>query len=366
MDLFYEIALTQVPKLGLKRVRVLLDTFGSAEAVFAAPRDAFDNTGPVQKYLFDEHGRGEAMRRAEKEMEFISKNSINAIHITDSRYPYRLAQCSDAPVILYTVGSDTFPSKHYVAVVGTRSCTAYGRNITEKFVRELAAMLPDVTIGSGLAYGIDVCSHKAALENGATTIGVVAHGLDMIYPPAHRSVAATIVERGGAIVTEYISKTWPEAGNFVQRNRIIAGLCDAVVVVESAIKGGALLTAKAAGGYSRDVFAFPGRVGDKASAGCNMLLRTMQAGLIESAEDLVKAERWVAVRRETEQPLFAPEMKEEYKQIYDALKGETLHIADLALKVNMKTAALMPLLIEMEMEGIIEGIAGGRYRNVIL
>ena len=366
MNLFYEIALTQMPGLGLRRIRPLLEAFGAAEAIFAAPRDAFDNMAAVQRLLFDQNGREAAMRRAEEEMEFIEKKGINAIHISDSRYPYRLAQCEDAPVILYTVGSDTFNAKHYVAVVGTRRCTAYGRNITTKLVRDLAAMVSDVTIVSGLAYGIDVCSHRAALDNSVPTIGVVAHGLDMIYPPTHRSIAVSMVERGGAIVTEYISKTWPEAGNFVQRNRIIAGMCDAVIVAESAIKGGALLTAKAAGGYNRDVFAFPGRVDDTASEGCNMLLRTMQAGLIESAKDLVKAEGWETTTRESTQTLFTPEMREEHKRIYDALKGETLHIADLALKVNMKTAALMPLLIEMEMEGIIEGIAGGRYRNVIL
>lgn len=365
MSLYHEIALTQIKNLGPRRIRVLLDVFGDAEAVFEAPRDAFVNVESIGKYLFDQRIRDDAFRKAEKEIRFIESKSIKALHYKGNKYPVRLAQCQDAPIILYVCGTDDLNVGRYVAVVGTRRATAYGRNLAENFVCGLSEKLTDITVVSGLAAGIDVFAHKSALENNVRTIGVVAHGLDMIYPSSHRSVAADIISKGGAIVTEYLSNTVPEASNFVQRNRIIAGLSDATVVVESAIKGGALITAGLAGSYSRDVFAFPGRVGDDSSAGCNMLIRSMQAGLIESAYDLIKAERWEISGEEPVQTALNLDLPEEQKKVVDALAGENLHIADLALKVNMNISMLSPILLELEMNGIIESLAGGRYRTLI-
>lgn len=351
--------------MGSRRIRALIECFGSAEAVFTAPSSAFDNMGAVKKYFANSSYKSDILMKAERELQFIEQKGIIVVLSDDPRYPYRLKACEDAPHLLYSTSDVDLNKGKFVSIVGTRKCTSYGRDLTYKLVGDLKEMLGDqLTIVSGLAHGIDVASHKAALEHGVRTFGVVAHGLDTIYPAVNRSVAANMLKYGGAVLTEYPTNTQPIAANFLARNRIVAGMCDVLVVAESAAKGGALVTAGIANSYGRSVYAFPGRVGDSASAGCNMLLRTNMAGLIQSADDLVKAEMWNVQKKERQQELFS-ELNAEQHKIVELLKADTVHVADLSLAMNMNISVLAPLLIDMEMEGIIEGIAGGRYRLVI-
>ncbi len=343
-------------------MRTLLDGFGSAENIFTAPKEAFENLGTVKKYFTDEKFKNDILVRAENELKFINEKNIKVTLLSDENYPIRLSQCPDAPILIYSLGDANMCNGKFVSIVGTRKCTAYGRNLTHALVRDLKAMLGDeLTIVSGLAHGIDVASHRAALEFDVPTIGVVAHGLDTIYPAANRNVAASMVKKGGAVITEYPTCTQPIAPNFLARNRIVAGLGHALVVVESASRGGALVSAGIANSYGRSVYAFPGRVGDPSSAGCNMLLKTLQAGLIDCAEDLVKAENWDIAHKPKQKELFK-DVTEEQRRVIDVLQKGTTHIADIAIELQMNNNILSPLLIDMEMLGLIEGIAGGRYR----
>ena len=245
-------------------------------------------------------------------------------------------------------------------MVGTRNVTQYGKEICNKFVSELSVNQQDTTIVSGLAYGVDGCAHKAALAEKLPTIAVVAHGLDTIYPAQHKSLAQKIIESGGAIITEYPAKTKPEAGNFVQRNRIIAGLCDATIIVESAAKGGALLTASAANNYNRDVFAFPGRVDDDFSAGCNNLIKTNQAAMVTSAADIENFMGWKKGAAK-EQPLFA-ELSDEERKIVEILHREPLNANDLSREMQIPVQKMISTLIMMEFKGLIKMITGNLYK----
>ena len=270
------IALTWANKTRPRQVRTLLDRYGSATEVVSR---------------FGEMVSQEAMEHARKELDFIEKHQIGTYFYKDENYPYRLAQCVDAPLMLYSKGNVDMNAKHMVSVVGTRMPSERGKDWCRHLVLDLANQVADLTIVSGLAYGIDVVAHRAAIEAGIPTIIVPAHGLDRIYPAVHRNVAVQALDKGG-IVTEYTCGTEPERFNFVARNRIVAGLSDAVVVVESKKKGGSLITADMAVDYGRDVFALPGRVGDVCSAGCNDLIKRNKAQLIECAEDLIAAMQW--------------------------------------------------------------------------
>ena len=242
----------------------------------------------------------EALAFAEKELAFVEKHGIGLYYYKDANYPYRLAQCVDAPLLMYAKGNVNVDTKHVLSIVGTRMPSERGKDWCRRLVLDLAAKVPDLTIVSGLAYGIDVVSHKAALEAGIPTVIIPAHGLDRIYPSVHRQVAVQALDKGG-ILTEYACGTEPERFNFVARNRIVAGLADAVVVVESKKKGGSLITADMAIDYGRDVFALPGRSDDECSAGCNDLIKRNRAQLIENADDLIAAMQWEDVKREAVQ-----------------------------------------------------------------
>ena len=273
------IALTWANRTRPRQVRALLDRHGSATEVVAR---------------YGEMVNQQAMEHARKELDFIEKHEIGTYFYKDTNYPYRLASCVDAPIILYTKGNVNLDNKHMLSVVGTRMPTERGKDWCRRLVLDLAAQVPDLTIVSGLAYGIDVVAHRAAIEAGIPTIIVPAHGLDRIYPAVHRQVAVQSLDKGG-IATEYTCGTEPERFNFVARNRIVAGLSDAVVIVESKRKGGSLITADMAVDYGRDVFALPGRVEDECSAGCNDLIKRNKAHLIEHAEDLIKNMQWVGL-----------------------------------------------------------------------
>lgn len=359
----------QVPQLAL--IHQLIETVGSAKELIENAgniRDIIPNAGPKLGMLLS---NPTFIELAEREMEFIEKNNIKLICKSDDAYPYRLAECHDAPLVLHHMGNADLNAKHIVSIVGTRHASEYGKSLCENFVADLAQFVPDTLIISGLAYGIDICAHRAALKAGLPTVGVLAHGLDRIYPTAHRSTAKNMLENGG-LLTEFMSGTEPFPSNFIQRNRIVAGMADATIVVESASKGGSLITASLAQGYDRECFAFPGRVNDQYSQGCNELVSRNRAALITSAYDFVEALNWevATVKKSTEdlQTELFPEMSAEESSVMTALRenSDGLQVNQMVVMLNIPINKLLPLLFEMEMKGFVKAVAGGRYRAMTM
>ena len=359
----------QVPQLAL--IRELIETVGSAKELL----ENADNIGDIvpgasprlRQLLCDRS----LVELAEKEMEFVESKGIKLICFGDEAYPCRLAECADAPLVLHSLGNADLNAHRIVSIVGTRHASEYGKALCENFVADLARFAPDTLIVSGLAYGIDVCAHRAALKAGLPTIGVLAHGLDRIYPNAHRATAKQMLENGG-LLTEFMSGTDSLRPFFVQRNRIVAGMADATVVVESASKGGSLITASLAMGYDRDCFAFPGRVNDQYSQGCNELVSRNRAALITSAYDFVEAMNWEtatakksAEERQTE--LFS-ELSPDEAAVMTALRDSSdgLQVNQMVVQLNIPINKLLPLLFEMEMKGLVKAVAGGCYRAVMM
>jgi DNA processing protein len=290
-NLHYRIGITLIKGIGNSLAKNLIAYIGSEEGIFKESQKNLAKIPGIGEVLSHEIANADVLKRAEQEVEFIIKNKIVPFYFTDREYPFRLKECADAPIIIYTRGNCSLNDGRFIGLVGTRNATETGKDNCRKLIQDIAQQLPNAIIVSGLAYGVDICAHKTAVECGLPTIGVVGHGLDRIYPAVHRPTAVKMVENG-MLLTEYLSGTNPDRQNFVQRNRIIAGLCDATVVVESAVRGGALITAEVANDYSRDVFAFPGRVGDEWSAGCNALIKNNKASLIESADDIMHIMNW--------------------------------------------------------------------------
>ena len=358
--MIYSIALTLIKGIGPINARSLIAHFGDVERVFKAQKTDFPKLNKIGELLLDENIKNQAIKRAEEEILFANKHNIKIHSFFDKTYPYRLKECDDAPIVLYSLGKADLNSGHFLALVGTRDVTPYGREICSKFISEFSVNQQDTTIVSGLAYGVDSCAHKAALTEKLPTIAVVAHGLDTVYPSQHKGLAQKIVESGGAIVTEYPSKTKPEAGNFVQRNRIIAGLCDATIIVESAAKGGALLTASAANSYNRDVFAFPGRIDDAFSAGCNNLIRTNQAAMVTCAADIENFMGWKkGVARE--QTLFEY-LTDDERKIVEILHSNPMNANDLSRQMQIPVQKMISTLIMMEFKGLITAMTGNIYK----
>lgn len=348
------IALPLLEGVGIRHAKDLIRHYGSATA-------ALENDHTLV-------GVKNALERADLELEFIEKHHLQTYYFEDDDYPQRLAQCPDCPLLLFGKGNLKPNEGKFVSVVGTRSPSDRGKQLCHDFVLDLASKVPDVTIVSGLAYGIDVTAHRAALEAGLPTIIIPGHGLDRIYPALHRQVAVQALEKGG-ILTEYMSGTEPIGANFVARNRIIAGLADAVVIIESRKKGGSLITADIAFTYNRDLFAFPGRPSDINSAGCNLLIKNDQARLIESADDLISSMRWQPKQtgddgyQTTLDQLFI-DLAPEEQQILDILhqNEEGIHVNSLVAETHMPYAATTSLLFEMEVRGMVRSLPGGLYR----
>lgn len=312
----------------------------------------------------------EAFKRAEVELEYDLKYGIRPLCMNDDDYPARLRECDDAPLMLFYKGNANLNRQRVINIVGTRHCTPYGEDIIRKFTRELKTLCPEVLIVSGLAYGVDVCAHRQALDNGYDTVGVLAHGLDMIYPSRHRSIAVEMLQHGG-LLTEFLTQTNADKINFVRRNRIVAGMSDACVLIESASKGGGLITTEISQSYGRDVFAFPGRVNDPYSEGCNNLIRCNGATLILSAEDFAKDMGWTCDARlmtakwaGIERSMF-PELSAEEQAIVDVLaKNNDLQINLLSVKTNICIGKLTALLFTLEMKGVVKTLAGGMYHLI--
>lgn len=350
----------------------VLSRVADEKEFFELPSAALRSLMGFRNRLFDDDTRARALDEAREEEVFVERNDIRALYFRDDDYPSRLLRCPDAPLMLYSYGDTSFnlDDTYIIGIVGTRHATLYGENFVDSVVGELAATVDGrVVVVSGLAYGIDAKAHNAALGAGVTTVGVLAHGLNTIYPASHRQLAARMVREGGALVTEYRSSDAIHKGNFLARNRIVAGLCDCLLVAESAVKGGALVTARIATDYSRDVFALPGRVTDKYSQGCNRLISGNVAQLVTSASDIVDAMGWPLRPKEGDQaslfdsqpeaqPLSAVE-----QAIIDAItrKGEAT-MTELLAKVDIPMPRLIGLLIDMEFRHLIVAIPGGRYR----
>jgi DNA processing protein len=362
--LYHKIALSLIPKIGPVMARRLVSYVGSPEGVFRESTTRLLKIPNVGKHMVAAMHDRDIHRRVENELRFIERYEIRPLFYLDPGYPARLGNCEDAPVMLYVKGHLDIECYKVLSIVGTRKATHRGVDLCEKLVADLALNDPGLIIVSGLAYGIDICAHKAALKNSLTTVAVLGHGMDTIYPSVHRDVAAEIAKRG-ALVSEFSSQTPFMRSNFVSRNRIIAGLCDATVVVESGDKGGALITADIANSYHRDVFAFPGRVNDSRSKGCNQLIKNSKAILIEGAGDLEYVMGWEVNRQKqkvVQRRLFG-ELEEAARHIVDLLreKGE-LSIDEIGNCCGSPVSKISPLLLDLEFKGLVRSLPGNRYK----
>ena len=335
--------------------------------MFTEKRQSLEKIPGIGDSIIAEIKRADVLLRAEKELAFAQKNGISIYFLKDMNYPERLRECPDAPVLFYFKGKADLNAAHIISVVGTRRASAYGQEVTERLLRDLSVIFPDLLVVSGLAYGIDICAHRNALKNQLPTVGVLAHGLDRIYPPVHRSTAVEMLERGG-LLTDFPSGTNPDRQNFIRRNRIVAGLADTTIVIESAEKGGSLITADIAFSYGRDVYAFPGRVTDINSKGCNGLIRQNKGGLITCADDLIMAMRWDVAQKTDALPvqtqLLFPE-NEESERILSFLETQKeSHINELSVALNLPVHQLSSLLFELELDGKIKSMPGSIYKRM--
>ena len=357
-----KIALSLIPNIGDVLAKRLVAYCGNADMVFKEKKAALEKIpgiGSVNVRSIIHHA---VFERAEQEMEFIRKNNIIPVFYLDNSYPKRLSHCYDGPVMLYFKGHTNLNAEKMISIVGTREATEYGKKTCENLI---AALAPHhVTIVSGLAYGIDICAHKAALENNLPTICTLAHGLDKIYPAVHAGTANKMLENGGWL-TDFTSNTKPDKENFPRRNRIVAGIADATIVIESKLKGGSLITAEIANSYGRDVFAFPGRVDDVCSAGCNAIIKQNKASLIQSGDDVIKALGWEESDKKgipKQQKLFV-ELNEEEQKLADVIKEkQSVTIDDLCLICGMPMSKVSSMLLTMEFSGVVKSLPGKMYR----
>lgn len=362
----YQMGLGFVPGMDAQLARYIVEAGIGLDDFFNMPmRELIDTLGINSSHIrLDDSVRLEALDRARKEEEFIHKHHITFYSLLDDSYPTLLREIPDAPVNLYKLGNASLDCEHVLSMVGTRKPTSYGTSFCASVCEDLGAYLPDTMVVSGLAYGIDAAAHQGALDNGLTTVAVVAHGLDTIYPAANRDLARRIIAAGGAIVSEYPQHTTPYPKQFLQRNRIIAGLSQLVIVVESDVRGGALNTANTANSYSRDVMALPGRVSDQMSTGCNNLIRRQRANLVTCAADILEFMNWcpVGFRQPVQRNLF-PELEGDQAAIHQCLqlKGEAMSAAALHQATRIPVPALLSALGEMEFEGIVHRLPGNRF-----
>lgn len=353
-DKLFDIALSFLYSKRQRASRALLDHYGSAEQVWRH---------------IDEPGMTEAMLRAKKEVEWIEAHNIRVWTLEDEDYPYLLRQCPDKPIVLYSKGNIRFNEGHFVSIVGTRQATERGKAITRDIVLELANNLPNLTIISGLAYGIDIAAHRAALEAGIPTLIVPAHGLDRIYPPLHRPEAVRALANGG-LITEYPSGTTPEKFNFVARNRIIAGLAECTIIVESRARGGALITASMAFDYDRPVFAVPGRINDDNAAGCNALIHDQRASLLRNPDDLIQSMMWTTASRPVQTELTGlsdphddSSLNEKQQTLLNLLRDADngIMVNELVEETDISYSEVITNLMMMEMNKRVKSLPGGKF-----
>jgi DNA processing protein len=361
-SLKYKIALTLIPNIGDILAKRLVAYCGSVEEVFKEKKSSLEKIPGIGSFYANAVFNQDVFDRAEEEIKFIEKNEIKPVFYLDSDYPKRLMHCEDSPILLYFKGTANLNSEKIISIVGTREATEYGKELCENLIADLA--IHNVIIVSGLAYGIDICAHKAAIENKLTTICALAHGLDRIYPSVHKSVATKMMENGGWL-TDFTSKTIPDRENFPRRNRIVAGISDATIVIESKAQGGSLITADIANSYNRDVFAFPGKVGDVCSEGCNNLIKQNKAALIQSAADVVYILGWeqTKTKKSPQQKQLFIELKPDEEILVNVLKEKnSIAIDDLCLVCKLPMSKVSALLLTLEFSGIVKSLPGKMYR----
>jgi DNA processing protein len=367
-SLKYKIGITLIKGIGNNLAKNLIAYIGSGEGIFKENQKNLSKIPGIGEVLSKEIVSQNVLARAEQEIEFIEKNKIQPFYFTDRDYSFRLKECPDSPIMLYSKGNIDLNVGKFIGIVGTRNATETGKENCKKLIQDIASSQPNAVIVSGMAYGVDICAHKAALDAGLPTFGVLGHGLDRIYPAVHRPTAVKMMPNGG-LLTEYLSQTNPDRQNFVQRNRIIAGLCDAIVVVESASRGGALITAEVSNDYNRDVFAFPGRVNDEWSAGCNALIKNNKASLIESADDLLRFMNWEkqdGVSKENVQTTLFLDLSDEEQAVVSVLrqKSDGVQLNELAIQLEKPVSKISSMLLEMEFKGVVRCLPGNLYRIV--
>lgn len=368
-ETLYTMALTHIRGLSLRNALTLYRTVGSATDVVNGLPRLRSAVPAVQSKLLTllERELPGAVAWAEAEARFCEARSVEVLCLNDAAYPARLRECDDAPLCLYYRGTADLNALRVVSIVGTRRCTEYGKDLCRRLTSELAQLCPDTLIVSGLAYGIDIHAHRGAIDNGLPTVAVLAHGMDRIYPTSHRDTARRMVGCGG-LLTEYATGTRPDKGNFVRRNRIVAGLCDACIVVESAVKGGSIITARLAFDYNRQVYACPGRVSDEFSQGCNRMIHDTSARLLSSVADFVADMGWHSqeklsqMRRQGIQTELFPQLSPEEQAVADFLRGsDGRQINDIAQGLSMPVQQVSGLIFQMEMSGLIKRLPGSVY-----
>ena len=364
-DLIYQIGITLVKGIGDITAKQLVENLDDVALLFTEKKHVLEKISGLSRRIINEIHRPDVLKRAEKEICFIEKSLITPLFITDSGYPNRLKECVDAPVMLYFKGNADLNVEKIISIVGTRNATSYGKETTDRLIGDIRETFPETLIVSGLAYGIDIMAHRAALRENLATVGILAHGLDRIYPPAHRETAVEMINTGG-LLTDYMSETNPDRQNFVKRNRIVAGISDCTVVIESAEKGGALITANIADSYNRDIFAFPGKTCDKYSKGCNSLIKYKKAALVSSAEDIFREMNWSnslePARPQAVQRALFPELNPEEQKVMEALsKAGSMQLNLLAIELNLPVSQLSVILFELEMNGLVRCKPGGMY-----
>ncbi|HAQ19939.1 MAG TPA: DNA-protecting protein DprA [Prolixibacteraceae bacterium] len=362
-DLPHKIAISLIPGIGAVTARNLIAYVGSVEGVFQEKEKNLMKIPGVGEINAKKVVRQNVLDRAKREVDFILKNQIQTFFYLDDNYPARLKNCSDAPIILYFRGNANLNERRIISVVGTRNATNYGKDICEELIRNFSEKSYQILVISGLAYGIDVHAHKACLKYNVPTVGVFAHGLDNIYPALHAPIAAKMLENGG-LLSDFISETKIDRQNFLRRNRIIAGLADATIIVESAEKGGALVTADIANSYNRDVFAFPGRSTDPFSKGCNKIIKLNEAVLVENAADIEKAMNWdvkTSSNRVFQTSLFV-ELTPEEQKLIDLLKGGDRFVDEITIETQLSMSRVSSLLLGLEFKGLVTSLPGKMYR----
>ena len=359
----YEIALTLVPGIGNVNGKKLVAYCGGAEAVFCENKKALAQINGIGDNVVKFIDSKEVMLRAEQEMNFIEKNNITPLFYLDSDYPKRLQHCHDSPMMLFYKGNADLNAAKAVGVVGTRNITDYGRYVTEKIIEDLSS--DNVMIVSGLAYGVDAVAHRAALKYNLATVGVLGHGMQTIYPAENRKLSMNMLEKGG-VLTEFVSGTQPDRENFPKRNRIVAGMIDCLVVVESAVKGGAMITAEIANSYDREVFAIPGRIGDIYSEGCNRLIKTNKANLLTCAADIRYVMRWdIDTKVVAKQMRLFRDFSDDERKVMDVFaNGNVVHLDDIIVGTDLSPSKIASVLLSLEFDGVLTALPGKRYQKL--
>ncbi len=362
-ELIYKVGLTLIPSVGPVIAKKLIAYCNGVEAVFRESRQNLMKIPGVGRQTADAIVNQKVLSAAEFEISFMQQNGVKALFYQDESYPFRLKHCADSPILLYSKGDVDYNKSKIISIVGTRMATEYGISWCQEFIRELKGH--DVIVVSGLAYGIDICAHKACLDYGIDTVAVLGHGLDRIYPTVHSKMAQQIAE-SGALLTEFETGIEPVRENFPKRNRIVAGIADATIVVEARRRGGALITAGLANSYNRDVFALPGNIQAKSSMGCNFLIKTNQAHLIESVKDLEYIMSWDTenIKDDTVQTELFISLTKEEEEILGALATkDKLAIDVLSLMVQQPVSKLVQGLLQLELKGLVKSLPGKVYKR---